>query len=125
MQGQDTDPAAVAEIRDAVRNGSEASVRLLNYKKNGQPFWNMFTLAPMADVDGNLRFIIGVQVHCCDAVRREGLPNRRQPALSWHLPRTLHRLQCSDTQRGAAGWAGMLLEVRLPCAQLPPAVKHQ
>lgn len=62
VQGQDTDPAAVAEIRDAVRSGSEASVRLLNYKKNGQPFWNMFTLAPMADVDGNLRFIIGVQV---------------------------------------------------------------
>lgn len=62
-QGQDTDPDAVAEIRDAVRNGSEASVRLLNYKKSGKPFWNMFTLAPMADVDGNLRFIIGVQVH--------------------------------------------------------------
>jgi PAS domain len=61
-QGQDTDPDAVAEIRDAVRNGSEASVRLLNYKKSGKPFWNMFTLAPMADVDGNLRFIIGVQV---------------------------------------------------------------
>jgi PAS domain len=62
QQGQDTDPDAVAEIRDAVRNGSEASVRLLNYKKSGKPFWNMFTLAPMADVDGNLRFIIGVQV---------------------------------------------------------------
>lgn len=52
----------MAEIRDAVRSGSEASVRLLNYKKSGKPFWNMFTLAPMADVDGNLRFIIGVQV---------------------------------------------------------------
>ena len=62
VQGQETDPEAVAEIRDAVRSGSEASVRLLNYKKSGKPFWNMFTLAPMADVDGNLRFIIGVQV---------------------------------------------------------------
>ena len=62
LQGDDTDPAAVNEIREAVRNGSEASVRLLNYKKSGKPFWNMFTLAPMADVDGNLRFIIGVQV---------------------------------------------------------------
>lgn len=62
LQGQDTDPEAVSEIREAVRNGSETSVRLLNYKKSGKPFWNMFTLAPMADVDGNLRFIIGVQV---------------------------------------------------------------
>ena len=62
MQGPGTDRAAVAEIREAVRSGAETSVRLLNYKKNGQAFWNLFTLAPMADVDGNLRFIIGVQV---------------------------------------------------------------
>mmetsp|Transcript_18646 Transcript_18646/g.56351 ORF Transcript_18646/g.56351 Transcript_18646/m.56351 type:complete len:723 (+) Transcript_18646:282-2450(+) len=76
LQGQDTDPAAVAEIRDAVRSGSEASVRLLNYKKNGQPFWNMFTLAPMADVDGNLRFIIGVQVDvtAADSVGQGQIP---------------------------------------------------
>ncbi len=52
----------MSEIREAVKTGTETSVRLLNYKKNGQPFWNLFTLAPMADVDGNLRFIIGVQV---------------------------------------------------------------
>jgi len=61
-QGPDTDRRAVSEIREAVKTGTETSVRLLNYKKNGQPFWNLFTLAPMADVDGNLRFIIGVQV---------------------------------------------------------------
>jgi hypothetical protein len=64
-QGPDTDRRAVAEIREAVKTGTETSVRLLNYKKNGQPFWNLFTLAPMADVDGNLRFIIGVQA-CTD-----------------------------------------------------------
>lgn len=72
-QGEDTDPAAISEIREAVRNGSEASVRLLNYKKSGKPFWNMFTLAPMADVDGNLRFIIGVQVTFVTRHRIEGL----------------------------------------------------
>ena len=59
----------MSEIREAVKAGTETSVRLLNYKKNGQPFWNLFTLAPMADVDGNLRFIIGVQV-CIEAVMR-------------------------------------------------------
>jgi PAS domain S-box-containing protein len=76
LQGQDTDPDAVAEIRDAVRSGSEASVRLLNYKKSGKPFWNMFTLAPMADVDGNLRFIIGVQV---DVTAAEAVPQGKIP----------------------------------------------
>jgi hypothetical protein len=37
-------------------------VRLLNYKRSGKPFWNMFTLAPMKDSDGTVRFFIGVQV---------------------------------------------------------------
>lgn len=39
-----------------------ATVRILNYKCNGAPFWNMFTLAPMKDSDGTTRFLVGVQV---------------------------------------------------------------
>jgi PAS domain S-box-containing protein len=62
LQGPDTDPLAVKTIKDALRTGVETTVRILNYKKNGKPFWNMFSLAPMADVDGTPRFLIGVQV---------------------------------------------------------------
>ncbi|CAK0783080.1 hypothetical protein CVIRNUC_006275 [Coccomyxa viridis] len=62
LQGPDTDPKAVAIIREAIKTGSEATVRILNYRKGGEPFWNMLTIAPMADVDGTSRFFIGVQV---------------------------------------------------------------
>ena len=62
LQGKDTDEQAVKDIRHAIQEASETTVRLLNYKKSGKPFWNMFTLAPMADVDGTARFLIGVQV---------------------------------------------------------------
>lgn len=62
LQGQDTDEQAVKDIRHAIQEASETTVRLLNYKKSGKAFWNMFTLAPMADVDGTARFLIGVQV---------------------------------------------------------------
>ena len=61
-QGPDTDPKAISIIRDAIKSQSEATVRILNYRKSGQPFWNMLTIAPMADVDGTSRFFIGVQV---------------------------------------------------------------
>ena len=44
-QGPGTDPAVVAQIRDAVKAGDELTVRLLNYRRDGTPFWNMFTLA--------------------------------------------------------------------------------
>ena len=50
------------EIRQAVKSEAETTVRLLNYRKNGEPFWNMFTIAPMADADGKNRFFIGIQV---------------------------------------------------------------
>lgn len=65
LQGPDTDRKAVDEIRRAVKGEAETTVRLLNYRKNGEPFWNMFTIAPMADADGRNRFFIGIQVCPC------------------------------------------------------------
>lgn len=62
LQGPNTDRATVAKIREAVANGRECTVRLLNYTKSGRPFWNMFTLAPILDVNGSIRFFVGVQV---------------------------------------------------------------
>nr|AML78144.1 putative LOV domain-containing protein [Ulvella endozoica] len=62
LQGTQTDPRAVDEIRSAIRDGTECTVRILNYRKDGSPFWNMFSLAPMSDIDGTICFFIGVQV---------------------------------------------------------------
>jgi phototropin len=62
VQGKLTDQRALAEIRSAISDGHECTVRLLNYKKDGTPFWNMLSLAPMLDVDSTVCFYIGVQV---------------------------------------------------------------
>jgi hypothetical protein len=51
----------VEAIRGALKAKAETTVRILNYRKSGKPFWNMLTIAPMADVDGTPRFLIGVQ----------------------------------------------------------------
>ena len=40
LQGSDTDPQAIAKIRTAVAERKETKVQLLNYRKDGQPFWN-------------------------------------------------------------------------------------
>nr|AML78956.1 putative LOV domain-containing protein [Chlamydomonas noctigama] len=62
LQGPGTDQTAVSQIRDAVKQGIELTVRILNYTKSGKPFWNMFTMAPMLDAEGHARFFVGVQV---------------------------------------------------------------
>ena len=46
LQGPDTDPAAVAEIRAAVAGERECVVEILNYRKDGTPFWNRLSITP-------------------------------------------------------------------------------
>uniref|UniRef100_A0A126WY62 non-specific serine/threonine protein kinase n=2 Tax=unclassified Uronema (in: green algae) TaxID=2689038 RepID=A0A126WY62_9CHLO len=79
LQGPGTDKHTVDEIRQAVKSGSECTVRILNYTKTGRAFWNMFTLAPMCDQDGTIRFFIGVQV---DVTAVAGQPGMDVPAWS-------------------------------------------
>jgi len=61
LQGPQTDARAVQEIRDAIRTAGECTVRLLNYRKDGSAFWNMFSIAPVFDNNGSVRFFVGVQ----------------------------------------------------------------
>jgi phototropin len=62
LQGEGTDLEEVAKIRDAVKNGRSVAVRLLNYKKDGTPFWNLLTMTPVYAADGSVSKYIGVQV---------------------------------------------------------------
>ncbi len=62
LQGEGTDPKEVATIRNAVRNGEPVSVRLLNYKRDGTPFWNLLTMTPIKTEDGKVSKFVGVQV---------------------------------------------------------------
>mmetsp|Transcript_18169 Transcript_18169/g.21767 ORF Transcript_18169/g.21767 Transcript_18169/m.21767 type:complete len:755 (+) Transcript_18169:451-2715(+) len=71
MQGPATDPRAVKEIREAVKSNSECTVRLINYKKNKQPFWNMLTLAPVLDENGKAKLYVGVQTDVSEEMKLE------------------------------------------------------
>ena len=60
LQGFGTDPAAVGEIRAAIRERRSTVVEILNYRKDGTPFWNELTLNPISDAEGRL-FYVAVQ----------------------------------------------------------------
>ncbi|KAJ6754331.1 FLIPPASE KINASE 1-RELATED [Salix purpurea] len=62
LQGAGTDPEEVAKIREALRGGSPYCGRVLNYKKDGTPFWNLLTIAPIKDDSGEVLKFIGMQV---------------------------------------------------------------
>ena len=59
LQGPDTDANEVAKIRDAVKAGRSFCGRLLNYRKDGSPFWNLLTVTPIRDDSGKVIKFIG------------------------------------------------------------------
>ncbi|KAF8718980.1 hypothetical protein HU200_024934 [Digitaria exilis] len=75
LQGPDTDMDEVAKIRDAVKAGRSFCGRLLNYRKDGTPFWNMLTVTPIRDDDGKVIKFIGMQVEVSKYT--EGLSDKR------------------------------------------------
>ncbi len=75
LQGPDTDPAALATLREALGRRDGVAVDLLNYRKNGEPFWNAVDITPLRDEGGAVRFFFGVQA---DLTGRHG--PRRGPA---------------------------------------------
>ncbi|MFN8458738.1 MAG: PAS domain S-box protein, partial [Anaerolineae bacterium] len=60
LQGPDTDPDAIAEMRQAVAAAQEVRVNLLNYKKDGQTFWNELKISPVISGQGFLLYFIGI-----------------------------------------------------------------
>ena len=62
LQGAGTDPEDVARIREALQGGESYCGRLLNYKKDGTPFWNLLTISPIKDEEGKVLKFIGMQV---------------------------------------------------------------
>ena len=61
LQGPDTDPHAVAEIRAAIEEPRAIAIDLLNYRKNGSSFWNAMHIAPVFDGDGAPRYVFATQ----------------------------------------------------------------
>jgi PAS domain S-box-containing protein len=61
LQGKDTEPAPVDELRRAIADGEKTTVELLNYKKDGTPFWNRLSITPLKNKDGVATHFVGIQ----------------------------------------------------------------
>ena len=61
LQGKDTEPDAVSAIRNGIEDGSTTTVELLNYKKDGTPFWNRLSITPVKNPSQRITHYIGVQ----------------------------------------------------------------
>ncbi|MFC4247974.1 bacterio-opsin activator domain-containing protein [Natribaculum luteum] len=61
LQGEDSDPEAIREMREAIDEQRPVTVELKNYRKDGEEFWNEVTIAPVRDDDGEVTNYVGFQ----------------------------------------------------------------
>lgn len=61
LQGPETDGATTQAIRDAISADLGCTVEILNYRKDGKPFWNRLSIMPVRDDEGQVTHFIGIQ----------------------------------------------------------------
>lgn len=62
LQGPGSDRDVIAEIREAVKKVDAVSVEILNYKRDGTPFWNSVFIGPVYDTSGELLYFFASQL---------------------------------------------------------------
>ena len=60
LQGPSTDPASVHRLAGDLHAGRTAAGTLLNYHRNGTPFWNRLVVTPVRDADGRITHHLGI-----------------------------------------------------------------
>ena len=118
LQGPESDPTAVAEIRAAIAEQRECIVEILNYRRDGSSFWNRLSVTPVRDESGVVTHFIGIQ---SDVTARreaeEGL--RRAKAALDHDLKLAARVQQALLPPASLQLEGLdIASVMSPCTDL-------
>ncbi|KAJ6805099.1 phototropin-2-like [Iris pallida] len=113
LQGPETDQTEIEKIREAVRSGKSYCGRLLNYRKNGTPFWNLLTITPIRDESGKVIKYIGMQVEVSKYT--EGLNEKTLRPNA--LPMSLIRYDARQKEKALSSMSEVLQTVKHPHAQ--------
>ena len=76
LQGPETDPETVGRLAGAIENEEPVTVEIRNYRRDGTPFWNELTVAPVFD-DDELVHYVGFQNDVTDRKTAERLADER------------------------------------------------
>lgn len=78
LYGSETDPEVAASLHDAKLRGETVTAEMINYRKDGAPFWNMVRLAPVLDPSGSTLAHVAVLWDTTEAHRHEAEELQRQ-----------------------------------------------
>jgi PAS domain S-box-containing protein len=122
LQGPETDQTTIAEIRHAVAEERAISTTLLNYRKDGRPFWSKLEISPVRGADGKLEAFVNVFFDVSEQKRLEAeLRLARDAAEQANQAKTEFLANISHELRtplnGVIGFTNLLLNENLPAEQ--------
>ncbi len=91
LQGKDTNNSTRKAIRQSIKALKPFKGEILNYKKDGTPFWNRLTVSPVFNESGELINFVGIQ-H--DITQRK--QNEQDLKLYKERTEKLHNITASD-----------------------------
>ena len=98
LQGAATNRDVIQNIRLAIRAGQPCRYTMVNYSKNGTPFWNDLTVTPVRDHNGRLVNFVGIQRDVTDSMEKEAAIKRANDELELRVQmRTLDLSRANDS----------------------------
>ncbi len=85
LQGNDTEPAALEQVRICLREQVKCRVTLKNYRKDGTSFWNELSLIPIVNDQGELTHCIGIQTDITGQQQAEAILRKANEALAMQV----------------------------------------
>nr|AHZ63918.1 phototropin [Zygnemopsis sp. MFZO] len=110
LQGKDTDRAEVARLKQSLLTGDSYCGRLLNYRKDGTPFWNLLTVSPVKNDEGKVVKYIGMQVEVTKYTEGRAEDKRRPN----DLPVSLIRYDARQKEEAESSVAELVHAVARP-----------
>ena len=105
LQGPETDPEPRRRIREALEWWRPVTVELLNYRKDGTPFWVELNIVPVLNDDGWYTHWVSVQRETTERRRAEEDERRREERLRASLARNASDVAAIVDADGAIRYA--------------------
>lgn len=69
LQGPGTSVESTRRLRNALNNGNGITSLLLNYRRTGEPFFNLLCMLPLKDSQGKVKFFLGGQIDVTGSIQ--------------------------------------------------------
>ena len=71
LQGPGSDLAVIAHMRDCLKKAEPFDVEIINYTKNGEPYWMNIQCQPQFNAEGKVDSFFAIQTNITEKKRLE------------------------------------------------------